>query len=103
MVAHIRQLEHEQRPRAGDPAEWNIRPALIVRPLNDKHVMEYIDTLMPDRNLRVKSKRDLLVDLCRRTDTGEGIVHLFNVSWAKRKAANAEVHDQVCIDIPPEF
>lgn len=91
MVAHIAELEYEERPATGDPASWNIPAGLIRKPKNSDMVMSYVNTLLPHRNLRVVSTQDLLVDLCRRKDTGEGLVHVLNVSFANSEMASARV------------
>ncbi|MDI6775241.1 MAG: hypothetical protein QME60_07620 [Verrucomicrobiota bacterium] len=91
MAAHITKLVHAEEPRVHDRSEWMIRPELLHRPENSAAVMKYIDRLLPDRNIAVVSGADLLVDLCRRRDTGEGIVHIFNVAWAKGRTADATV------------
>ena len=91
MAAHVAALEYSCEPRHGDRAEWNIRADLVNRPVNADAIMVYVDRMLGARRLRVATDRDLLVDLCRRDDTGEGLVHLFNVSWCRREAARAEV------------
>jgi len=91
MVAHIGRLEYAEEPRHGEVAEWQIRPELIRRPVNADGVMEIIRKLRPDPVLVVETSADAVVDLCRRMDTGEGLVHVFNVSWAKGEEASASV------------
>ncbi|MBN1808640.1 MAG: hypothetical protein JW909_06195 [Planctomycetes bacterium] len=91
MVAHISELEHEAEPDPGDVAEWCIRPALINRPRNSTRVMDFLNRLYPERLLAVDTAQDVAVDICRRKDTGEGLVHVFNVSWCKGEKARAAV------------
>lgn len=91
MVANLTKLVHAEEPRVHDRGEWMIRTELVHRPANAAAVMKFIDRLLPDRNMKVTSKADLLVDLCRRRDTGEGLVHIVNVTWAKGKTADITV------------
>jgi len=91
MVAHIGRLEYAEEPRHGEVAEWQIRPELINPPVNSDRVMEVIRRLRPEPVLVVETGADAVVDLCRRADTGEGLVHVFNVSWAKGEEASASV------------
>ena len=60
-------------------------------PKNKAEVRTAVNFLLPERNITVDTKEDLLVDLCERKDTGEGLVHLFNVSYIKGKTASAKV------------
>ncbi|MFH1377975.1 MAG: hypothetical protein ABIH86_04415 [Planctomycetota bacterium] len=90
-IAHLTALEYEDSPRPGDLAEWNIRSELINCPLNSDKVSDILSQLLPKRNLVVHSDQDLLVDIARRDDTGEGIIHLFNISFARGQYASASV------------
>ena len=90
-VAYLESLEYEDHLRPGDPAEWNIRSELINCPLNSEKVSDVLRQLLPKRNLIVDSDQDLLVDIGRRDDTGEGIIHLFNISFARGHIASASV------------
>ncbi|MFC1582006.1 hypothetical protein ACFL4W_00570 [Planctomycetota bacterium] len=91
MVAHIRELAHAEEPLHGERGEYMIRQALVNAPANREEIMHVINELLPQKNIEVSSEADLLVDLCRRTDTGEGLAHIFNISWDKGDTARAEV------------
>jgi hypothetical protein len=93
LVAHITELEHSAKPDLGTTATWMLEAKYIVRPANSAAIVAALDRLLPaaERNLRVASQQDLLVDLCRRSDTGEGLIHLFNVSFAKSTPGQATV------------
>ncbi|MFH0939558.1 MAG: beta-galactosidase trimerization domain-containing protein [Planctomycetota bacterium] len=91
LVAHIRELQYSSAPNLDTPDEWRIEAEHINRPVNSVAIMAVIAQLLPSRNLRVTSKQDVLVDLCRRKDTGEGLAHIFNVSFAKNIEAAAAV------------
>ena len=41
--------------------------------------------------MSVSLDQDLAVDLCMRTDTEEGVIHLYNISWCKEEPAQADV------------
>jgi hypothetical protein len=90
-IAHLTALEYEDSPRPGDPAEWNIRSELINCPVNSEKVSDVLTQLLTKRNLVVHSDQDLLVDITRRDDTGEGVIHLFNISFARGQNASASV------------
>ncbi len=89
--AHISKVKHIEDARHSDRAEWCVRDDLVNAPANRDEIMRVIGELLPRRNIEVASDADLLVDLCRRTDTGEGLVHVFNVSWVKGLEAQATV------------
>jgi hypothetical protein len=93
-VAHIAELQHPVNPNLSTPAEWMIEDRCINRPINSNVVCDSIERLLPagTRNLQVSSSQHLLVDICRRSDTREGLIHLFNVSYAKNETAAANVH-----------
>lgn len=91
LAAHIVELKQASNPDLSTPNEWRVEAAHINRPVNSDAVLSVIQRLLPVRNLQVASPQDILVDLCRRKDTGEGLVHIFNVSYAKKETASAEV------------
>lgn len=90
-IAHLPKLEYVESPDESSAATWMVESACINRPKNSAELSQLLKRLLPDPNLVVKSKQDLAVDLCRRTDTGEGLVHLFNISYSRQKAATADV------------
>ncbi|HTL53940.1 MAG TPA: alpha-amylase family protein [Planctomycetota bacterium] len=88
-IGHMVKLEFISQPDLSTTATWMVDDEHINRPKNSDAVLKMLKQLLPERNLTVRSGQDLVVDLCRRTDTGEGLVHLFNVSFAKEKKASA--------------
>ncbi|MGH7144203.1 MAG: beta-galactosidase trimerization domain-containing protein [Planctomycetota bacterium] len=93
-AAHLKHLEYVSRPDASTTATWQVEAEHINRPRNSAAVLKILARLLPERNLDVDSNADLAVDLCRRTDTGEGLVHLFNIGFARGKTAAATVRFQ---------
>jgi hypothetical protein len=91
MVANITRLDYASVPNLSTPDEWQVEARHINKPNNSAAVMTAIEKLLPRRNLEVVSEQDVLVDLCKRKDTGEGLVHIFNVSYAKKLPADATV------------
>ena len=88
--AYIKELQYLAVPDKG-PATWMVAPDYYNVPKNKKEILKAIDFLLPERELLVATKEDLLVDLCVRNDTGEGLVHLFNMSYLKGKKGSTKV------------
>ena len=88
--AYIKEVRHIALPEKG-PSTWMINAEYCNSPENKAEILKAVDFLLPERKMKVESAEDLLVDICRREDTGEGLVHLFNVSYLKGKTASAKV------------
>ncbi|MHC4716483.1 MAG: alpha-amylase family protein [Planctomycetota bacterium] len=90
-VGFIPNLDHVDVPGTA-VADWTVADDHINPPANAPEVAGMIRELLDggDR-LRVIAPRDVVVDLCRRGDTGEGIVHLVNIGHAAGRIGAADV------------
>lgn len=91
MAAHIPKVEYSTYPDLGLTSTWMVAPEYINRPANSAAILSKINALLPERRFVVTSDKDVAVDLCRRKDTGEGLIHIFNISFLKGTPASAWV------------
>lgn len=88
-VGFVKELELAELPRMTDQT---VRPDQVDRPLNSDTLLASVRELLGDKTLvRVDSEADVATDILRRDDTGEGVIHVLNVSFAKEETAGAKV------------
>ena len=90
-VGFIPDLDHVEAPGT-DVSDWMVEDDHINPPGNAPEVLAMIRDLLDGAEpLRVLAPRDVVVDFCRRGDTGEGIIHLVNIGHAAGRTAGADV------------
>ena len=88
-VGFVKELELTEKPKMTDST---VRSDHVNRPGNSDAILDAIRKLLDGKEpLRVESEADLVVDILRREDTGEAVVHVLNVSHAKGEKASAKV------------
>ncbi|HET6428996.1 MAG TPA: alpha-amylase family protein [Phycisphaerae bacterium] len=90
-VGFLPRLDHLEVPGTGIP-DWTVEDDHINAPANAAEVLGVIRELLDGaERLRVIAPREVVVDLCRHGETGEGIVHLVNIGHAAGRTAGADV------------
>jgi hypothetical protein len=101
-VAFLPALDHAAVPGT-ETADWRIERDHLNVPRNAAVVREALLELLGDRQrLRVEAPRQVVVEFRRRTDTGEGAIHLLNLGWERQETTAARVafrwpHPVACV------